>query len=258
MFFAMNNRIFRILVAFLFLTVSIFGQTVDKDKTETAVQRSKKAAEIIKTITALPEGQGIPKTILDKSQMIGVVPDAFRLSLLIGSAVRGHGVISSRDANGWSLPLHYFFGGDGGGFGKIGTKNFDIILLFINPKSKDLFIKKGSKIPKVMAAKGPMDISTPEVIKALEKADLLFYTFSEGKILGKNPVVSMSVMLFTDLPSIVFDDKLNKYLYGEKTRDIFLGKTITLNSAASEASAFRDTLNEKLPVSSQVKANVIK
>lgn len=83
---------------------AVFAQKVDQEKLETAIERSKASIEVIKAVAALPDGKGIPNDVIEKANMIGVVPDAFQLSLAISRGVRGHGVFSVRRESGWSLP----------------------------------------------------------------------------------------------------------------------------------------------------------
>ena len=210
----------------IFSTTYAFGQEIDTAKLDIAVSRSKKAAEIIKAVMTLPDGKGIPKDVIEKANVIGVVPDAFQLSLLIRRAVRGHGVLSVRRETGWTLPIYYFYGGSGGP-SKAGAKNFDIVLVVVDA---DLNGDQSDK-PKSDKKKGKAG-----------NAKLFLYSFSDGVLAPMKGVKNHVV--FINSPSAVYDESLNKLVYGVKGDDIVSGKTADPKLASPDVAAFRDALTE--------------
>jgi lipid-binding SYLF domain-containing protein len=230
---------------FLLMVSSAIGQKLDTKKLETVVERSNQAADIVKTLAALPHGEGIPKEVLQKAQIIGVVPNAFRLSLLIASGVRGHGVFSLKGEHGWDLPVSFFYSGSNYGPKGVSSKSIAFIFIFINPSSKDLFVDKKAKI---RAAAGPVETSSKDAQELIEKADLLIYTLSDGKLAGTS-VAENQALVFIPTPNLLFDDDLNKSLYGATGKEILGGRSTNSNSAVPTVSGFPDALNTFLPVS---------
>lgn len=209
----------------LFFTASAFGQEIDIEKLDVAISRSRKAAEIIKAVMALPDGKGVPKEVVEKANIIGVVPDVFQLSLVISRAVRGHGVFSVRRQSSWTLPVYYFYGGRGGP-SKAGAKNFDLIFVVIDA---DL---KSDKVKEPRSDKKEKE----------RKAQLFLYSFSGGVLSPMKAVENR--FLFIKSSNVAYDDSLNKLVYGVKGNDIASGKAASPKLASPDVTAFRDALTD--------------
>jgi lipid-binding SYLF domain-containing protein len=84
------------MLAILLLCISGIASAQGKDvkKITNAIERAKNATEVLKQVAALPEDKGIPKEVREKMNLIGVIPNALRLSLLFSKGYRGYGLSS--------------------------------------------------------------------------------------------------------------------------------------------------------------------
>lgn len=212
------------------------SKPTDEDKIKTAVERTKKATEILKQVAALPADKGIPKDIAEKMNLIGIVPDVFQLSLLFSKAVRGYGVSSIRQDNGWSMPSYYFFGqASGVDLTSVGSKHFDLVMVVVNA---DLKIKKGKDKTKPTAdKKGKAD-----------KPQSYLYAFADGILKPLATKAGLVSALLGAQTNIVYDNKLNKAVYGAKGDDVVLGNIDLARQIPPEVTGFRDALNQLFPV----------
>jgi hypothetical protein len=218
------------------------AQTPDKqdnknaEKVKVAVERSISATDVLKRVASLPEGNGIPRDIAEKANLIGVIPDAFQLSLLFARGVRGYGLTSVRRDDTWSLPSYFFFGRSTGfDMSSVGSKRFDLVLVVVNanldpPKKKD---KTAGK---------PKDKSNDK-----DKPQPYLYAFADGTL----KPIAIKTGFFSSLlgaqTNVLHDNALNKAVYAAKGDDILLGNFDTARQLPSEVNVFRDSLNEAFP-----------
>jgi len=214
-------------------SVSAFGQKTDKD-IEVAVTRSKKAAEIIQAVASLTVDKGIPPDIVERANMIGVVPDMLRLSMVIASGNRGHGVFSVRRDSGWGLPVFFFSGGESTDLGKIGKKHFDLVLVVVNAN--------------IDADKKDKNINDPN--ERPKKSEVYAYAFYDGILTALN-IFPNHVFGLIKTPNVTYDDALNKKMYGAKGNDVALGKLKGTDSETKALTtgvgAFKEALNKLYP-----------
>ena len=220
-------------------TIGISQKKKDEKKVTTAIERAKKATEVLKQVAALPEDKGIPKDITEKMNLVGVIPDASQLSLLFSKGFRGHGISCLRQDNGWSLPAFYFFG-QANGFDLTGVsyKHFDLIMVVVGAKTK----------PKKDKEKDKANPPSADKKDKPDKPRSYFYIFAEGLL---KPVALKTGFLDALLGAqitIAYDNKLNKAVYGVKGDDVFLGKIDVARQSPSEVTVFRDALNATYPV----------
>lgn len=230
----------------LFLTICLLillpvtgvsqNQSKDDKKIKTAVERSKKATEVLKQVIALPEGKGIPKEISEKMNLIGVVPDVFQISLLFSKGFRGYGVASVRRDDGWSLPSYYFFGqANGFDLTGIGSKHFDIIMVVVNARTERK--KKEDKAK---------TIPTDKKDKSDERRSYI-YAFADGVLSPIKLRTGFLAALSGATTNVIYDDSLNKVIYGAKGDDILGGKIDETKQVPSEVPAFREILDQAYP-----------
>jgi hypothetical protein len=212
------------------------------EKARIALERSQTATEVLKKVAALPEGQGIPKDVAEKMNLIGVIPDAFQLSLLFARGVRGHGVVSVRREDGWTLPSYFFLGRSTGfDMSSVGSKRFDLVLAVVNadieppkktvknaPKNQDKKDKKDKKDDK-------------------DKPQAYLYAFADGVL----KPIALKTGVFSALlgaqTNIIYDQALNKAVYAVDGDDILLGKVDSSMPLPTETQTFRETVNSLFP-----------
>jgi hypothetical protein len=226
------------LTLILFPAVGISqDRSKDDERISVAVERLKKAGEVLKQLAALPEDKGIPKEITENMNLISIIPDAGEVSLLFSKAFGGRGVSSLKEDAGWSLPSYFGLGQSTGlDLSSIGSKHFDFIMIVVNAKYKK--------------TKGKADEKTdPPTTKQpnSDKRKVYWYAFTDGVLKPiplKNGVVSALLGAQT---TVAYDNKLNKAVYGIKGDDVLRGKVDAARQVPSEITAFRDTLNQLYP-----------
>jgi hypothetical protein len=232
----------KVTVFFALLTFAsaVFGQKTDNKRIDLAMGRAKIAAESLRTVAALPEGKGIPKEVTDKGVMIGIVPDASRLSVLFSRATRGHGVMSVRNADKqWSLPAFcVFYSAPGFKFSSVGTRNIDAV-----------FVVTEDPVGQVNNSKN----DAAKAKEALRRFKLFSYAFANGelKLISSGPLFDNSLGLggfFKDSPSWKNEDSFNKAVYGTKGGEVLDGKVADTKVLGTAVTEFRDALNELFPI----------
>jgi hypothetical protein len=224
--------VFLILSSLTVLSVEGFSQTSTKEaeRVKNAAERSRKATEVLRLVADLPDGKGIPKEISEKMTLIGVIPDAFQLSLLVSKGVRGYGLSSLKQEGSWSMPSFYFFGkANGLDLTTIGTKRFDLIMVVV-----DLVIKK------------EIDPATGKKVKQ-EKSKSYIYSFADGVLKPVPARGGFVSVLLGGQTNIVYDDKLNKAVYGVKGNDVMRGNVDPAKPTIPETADFRDLLQQLFP-----------
>ncbi|HEX6279118.1 MAG TPA: hypothetical protein VFZ49_03795 [Pyrinomonadaceae bacterium] len=212
----------------------------DVEKTQIAIARSQAATDILVKVSALPEGKGIPKDVTEKMNLIGVIPDAFQLSLLFARGVRGHGVASVRRDDGWSLPGYFFFGRSTGfDMSSVGSKRFDLVLAVVNADIDPP--KKGDKAsPKTKDKKEKKDDK--------DKTQAYLYAFVDGML----KPIALKTGVFSALlgaqTNIVYDKALNRAAYGVNGDEILSGGIDSSKQLPQETKTFRETVNSLFPV----------
>jgi hypothetical protein len=227
--------------ALLIAASATFGQKGDNAKVDLAMERAKLAAESLKAVAALPEGKGIPKDVIDNALMIGIVPDASRLSVLFSRATRGHGVMSMRTADKqWSLPAFcLFYSAPGFKLSGVGNKNIDAV-----------FVMTGADV--IGQAKNSNN-DAAKAKEALKKIKIFSYAFSSGglKLISSEPLFDSSFGLagfFKDSPSWKKEESFNKAVYGAKGGEVLDGKIADTKIQGTAVTDFRDALNELFPI----------
>lgn len=206
----------------------LFAQKVDvaaqrraEKKLAHAVERSGDAARIISLLALMPDS-GFPKELLDKAVAIGVFPKVEKETAMFMHESRGYGVICARLEDGWTPPAFYAFGG--GGFGKPFAKAdaSSLILLFMTKDAVAAFEKGGVELKgQRKAVAGPVGVLTDEQRKALEGAQIVGYSYYNGKLIG-----STTEKVFLGSFGLNPDNNINTPLYGMKGRQVLAGKKV--------------------------------
>lgn len=210
-----------------------------KNKFPDAIERSGDAARIIELLTVVPDS-GFPKELVDKAHAIGVFPKVEKVSALFAQATHGHGVISTRLDNGWSMPAYYQFGGSG--YGNPFAKNdmYSVILLFMTKDAVAAFEKGGVALKnEKKAIEGPVGVITDEQRKEMEGAHILAYAYFNGKLKG----ISFGKSFWKEF-ALNPDNKINKPLYGMKGREVLAGRNVYAGALPAGIPAYRDALQK--------------
>lgn len=206
-----------------------------------AVVRSSDAAKIIELLTELPE-QGFPRELAARAQAVAVFPLVTKQTILFQQGMEGYGVVSIRQADGWSLPAFYKFAGSGYTGKFAGESKMAVILLFMNRETVNWFSKgrvylKDQK--KVIA--GPVGTLTEAQKQELAGANIYGYVYSESKLIGTNFGTTFKQFLLNP------DNNINKPLYGIKGREVLAGKKIDPSTFPAGIAAFQEALRKYYP-----------
>jgi lipid-binding SYLF domain-containing protein len=238
-----NGRPLTTFFALLFITClatfQTFAQKPAKNKFQHAIDRSEDAGRIITLLSAVPDS-GFPKELIEKAEAVGVFPKVTKETSLFSQISQGYGVISTRSANGWTLPAFYEF--FGGGYGNPFAKDdtFGIILLFMTKDAVEAFEKGGVKLKgEKKAIEGPVGVITDEQRRELEGAHILAYAYFNGKLKGTAFGKSFWKNFFLNP-----DNNINKPLYGMKGREVLAGKEVNTASLPGGINAYQEALTK--------------
>lgn len=242
----MTDPLLRTLLIALVTTTIVLpvrpAQTAQKPKAKQfnhAVVRSQDAAKIIELLNEMRD-TGFPKELVDKSEAVAVFPLVTREAMLFTVTTQGYGVISTRTAEGWSLPAFYRFAG-GGYTGTFADEaQMAVVLLFMTRDAVSWFEKGGVALTnKKKALAGPLGTITEERRKELEGVQILAYAYLNGKLngtaLGKS---------FWEKFGLNPDNNINKPIYGMKGREVLAGKRVETASIPAGIPAFQQVLEK--------------
>ena len=188
---------------------------------EDDVIRTQRAATVFHEIMQAPAG-GIPRDLLHKAKCIAIIPGDKKFAFVFGGNY-GRGVVSCRNAQGWSAPM--FLAIEGGSVGyQIGGSSTDLILLFMNDHALHSLLSDNFKLgADASVAAGPVGRKAAAATDLKLNAEILSYSRSKGVFAG----VSLS-------GSVVKADKSgDEALYGPNVdrHDILSGKVHEAASA---------------------------
>jgi lipid-binding SYLF domain-containing protein len=204
-----------------------------------AIERSGDAGRIVSMLALLPDS-GMPKELIDKAEAVGVFPKVTKETIYFSHLSQGYGVISARVENGWTLPAFYEF--SGGGYGSPFTKTdvSGVILLFMTKDAVDRFEKGGVELKGAKkAVAGPVGSLSDEQKKELEGAQVLAYSYFNGKLNG-NAFGKGFFSKFLLNP----DNKINTPLYGMKGREVLAEKKVDATSLPAGIPAYQEALQK--------------
>jgi lipid-binding SYLF domain-containing protein len=151
-------------------------------KDNEAVQRLDSAAAVFSEIMAAPD-KGIPQEMLEHAHCIVIVPDLKTGAFIVGGKY-GKGVLSCRQASGWSAPGVVRIEGGSVGF-QIGATSTDLIMLIMNARGMDkLLADKFTVGGEGSVAAGPVGRTATAQTDAQMHADILSWSRSQGLFAG--------------------------------------------------------------------------
>src|SRR5580765_8427828 len=175
--------------------------------------RLRHSGEVLMEILNIPDD--IPKSVLDKSECVIVIPSVKKLALGVGGNY-GRGAMSCRGGKNftgpWGSPAMVALEGANIGF-QIGGQATDFVLLVVNPKGIDSILKSKVKLgADAAAAAGPVGRD------AQAATDILTYSRSRGLFAG----ISLDGSLFCH------DNGATEKVYGQKisARDVVIGHKV--------------------------------
>ena len=177
--------------------------------------RLKHAGEVLKEILNIPDD--LPKSVLDKSECVIVIPSVKKFALGVGGNY-GRGAMTCRSGASftgpWGPPAMVALEGANIGF-QLGGQATDFVLLVVNPKGIDSILKSKVKLgADAAAAAGPKGRDAQAATDVLMHAEILTYSRSRGLFAG----VSL------DGSTLRPDNSASEKVYGKKVtaRDIVL------------------------------------
>lgn len=203
-----------------------------------AIERSEDSARLL-SLLLLPDS-GFPKELFDRAEIVAVFPRASRQDVLIRRFLEGYGVISTRQQNGWSLPAFYKFASAPRKFSGGSEETLAVMLLFLNKDAVSWFGEGKSKFKSDRAARrGPVGAITEEQRKSLAGAQILVYTYYNGRMNADNIDPDFFKEFILDQ-----DNNVNMPLYGMKGRQILTGRKVDPSLLPAGISAFQETLQK--------------
>lgn len=215
------RRILNTLVIVSFFAALAFGQTEAPKKEEggsTERDRVKDSGQVLKEILDAPD-KGIPKSVLDGSKCVIVLPKVKKAAIGIGGSY-GRGVMTCRtgaDYKGpWSAPIMMASSAGSIGF-QIGGEATDFVILVMNDGGARSLLKSKVKLgADASVAAGPVGRTAEASTNARMQAQMLSYSRARGVFGG----VSLSGATLRP------DGDADKNLYGKKVtpEEIIAGK----------------------------------
>jgi lipid-binding SYLF domain-containing protein len=235
--------IFSALLLWLSWSTGIGGaQSKSAEELKKATQRSESAANILTGILNVPD-KGIPKELIERAEAIAVFPHVVKAKFVLQQWTIGYGLISRRSPRGWSLPAYYRFTGGGIELNIAGGESADIVLLFMNDETVNLFQKGRLELKgNIKAVSGPVGEVTTDRKEEMAKSNIIAYVRSKGELRG--------ISIKSDLLNGFIlnpDNNINKAIYGVKGRDILAGRPMAVQSPPQSVDTFTQFLNKVLP-----------
>lgn len=140
------------------------------------------AAKVLQQIQGAPD-TGIPDEILAKARCIAVVPHMLKAGFGVGGE-HGKGVVTCRNANGWSAPA--FMTITGGSFGfQIGGEGVDLVMLAMNDTGMQKLLNDKIELgADASVAAGPVGRHASADTDIKLNAEILTYSRTKGAFAG--------------------------------------------------------------------------
>jgi SH3 domain-containing YSC84-like protein 1 len=204
----MMKRILSMITILLVTSAGVQAQEHERD-------RLKHAGEVLHEILNIPDN--LPKSVLDKSECVIVIPSVKKFAIGIGGNY-GRGAMTCRGGSSftgpWGPPAMVALEGANIGF-QLGGQATDFVLLVVNPKGIDSILKSKVKLgADAAAAAGPKGRDAQAATDALMRSEILTYSRSRGLFAG----VSL------DGSTLRADNSATEKVYGRKVsaREIVL------------------------------------
>jgi lipid-binding SYLF domain-containing protein len=207
----------------LSLTIACFafGVVTSAAITESETQRIDNAATVLRELHHAPDSD-IPQSLWKDASCVAVIPSVKKAAFLVGGEY-GKGLISCRQASGWSAPAFIELEKGSVGF-QLGGEAIDLVLLVMNETGiNHLLADKVTLGAGVSVAGGPVGRDARALTDAQLHAEILSYSRSQGLFAG------------VDLNGGVLgpDEEANAHLYGAgvSPRAILVDRTVTAPAA---------------------------
>jgi len=181
--------------------------------------RLRHSGEVLMEILNIPDD--IPKSVLDKSECVIVIPSVKKLALGVGGNY-GRGAMTCRGGKNftgpWGPPAMVALEGANIGF-QIGGQATDFVLLVVNPKGIDSILKSKVKLgADAAAAAGPVGRDAQAATDILMHAEILTYSRSRGLFAG----------ISLDGSTLRPDNSATEKVYGQKisARDVVIAHKV--------------------------------
>lgn len=202
------KRTFIAVLSTLLASLTISAQEHEAD-------RLKHAGEVLQEILNIPDD--LPKSVLDKSECVIVIPSVKKFAIGIGGNY-GRGAMTCRGGANftgpWGPPAMVALEGGNIGF-QLGGQATDFVLLVVNPKGIDSILRSKVKLgADASAAAGPKGRDAQAATDATMHAEILTYSRSRGLFAG----------ISLDGSTLRPDNSASEKVYGKKVsgRDIVI------------------------------------
>jgi lipid-binding SYLF domain-containing protein len=200
--------------------------------------RVENAGKVMQEILVAPDS--IPKSVLDKTECVVILPSVLKFSFGLGSSY-GRGVMTCRSGETfhgtWSAPTMMALEGVSAGL-QFGGNSTDFVLLLMSTRSATSVLSSKVKLGgNATAAAGPVGRTSSAETDVTLRAEILSYSRARGLFAG------ISLAGSTLRP----DNGANKKLYGQEVT----AKAIVFNNAVPVpdcARALHATLEKASPV----------
>ena len=211
------KRVYIAMTSALLLSTMLPAQEHERD-------RLKNAGEVMQEILNIPDD--LPKSVLDKSECVIVIPSVKKFALGIGGNY-GRGAMTCRGGASfvgpWGPPAMVALEGANIGF-QLGGQATDFVLLVVNPKGIDSILKSKVKLgADAAAAAGPKGRDAQAATDVLMHAEILTYSRSRGLFAG----------ISLDGSTLRPDNSASEKVYGRKVtaREIVLQHKVSTPAA---------------------------
>jgi lipid-binding SYLF domain-containing protein len=183
----------------------------------------RQSQDVLKMSVGAPD-KGIPKSLLEKAECIGVFPSVKKAAFIVGGE-GGRGVFLCRGKDGsMSAPAFFTIGGPSIGW-QAGAKEADLVLLIMNENGvKHLLKDKFTLGGEAAAVAGPVGRTAEAATDIQLHAQLLSWSRSRGVFLGASLEGSV----------LKASDKSIQSFYGKPhtARQLLVDQTVAVPSAA--------------------------
>lgn len=160
----------------------LWGATASADISTGERERVQKAAEVVVALRQAPD-KGIPEELWEKAQCVVVMPGVKKAAFGVGGEF-GKGVMSCRQATGWTAPVFMELAKGSFGF-QIGAQATDLVLLVMNREGVDRMLSDHVTLgTDASVAAGPVGRTGAAATDHTLTAQVLSYSRSKGLFAG--------------------------------------------------------------------------
>jgi lipid-binding SYLF domain-containing protein len=179
-----NLKIKTIAIGFIISAVSaaVAAPTPDPTDSATLKDRSDKAASALVELIRAPD-KAVPTSLLKNATCIAVLPEVVKGGFIV-AITHGKGLVSCREARGWSAPA--FLSLSGGSFGlQAGVDSADLVLVFMRSTALDT-VSRGSFTlgADASVAAGPVGRDLQAGVDYKLDSDVYSYSRTKGLFAG--------------------------------------------------------------------------